>query len=291
MIEATIGILTYNGAPRVDHCLESIFKFTEPRKGVSLVVCDDGSTDGGKATRLVGKKYGVPVISHDRNYGISRGWNSLSRYYDCNFVVLLNDDIIVQRGWLHNLLFFLQNNKCGGVGVSQHRMHPSDAPALLRGDPVVPLDFDDPQRQRRVPTRIGQFEHCRPGRVMCATGSIFGFSRALYERIAEGFNKGVGFDEAYQSFYEESDFGTACAALGYPSYQINNPMAWHEWSATFAQNPELRASLRMQLSRAYYINKWNGHFEETNPRYLGVIPPLEVTWVAPDGKIHKEMDS
>lgn len=170
-------------------------------------------------------------------------------------MVISNDDIIVTDHWLTSLIFFLENNKCGTAGLPLIFGHPKDNTVQLKGQP-------------------GKHMGDKPGRVMAAPGCLFGFKRSIFDEVG-------GFNENYKSFYEETEFGTECARRGYPSYAMNFPRVYHLWSVTFGQNPELQAARRMSESRQYYVEKYEGDTDVTNPRYMSKIPPQKIRWWLP----------
>jgi O-antigen biosynthesis protein len=277
-MQVTLGVSSYNGAVRLDWLLKSIAMRT-PLSNVRIVVVDDGSPRVAE-TRAVAERWipDLPLtyIEHGKNRGISAGWNTASRAEQSEIVVLLNDDVIVSAGWLEALVHALDHSPgVGVVGQSWHAFLPEDVPALLASATsdrdVVPRD---PGTKAPTPERRTLYEDTYPGRVMCPTGQLFAFRREDYDAIG-------GFDENYISMYEESDFGTAMAARGLIGLQTTWPFCWHQWSATFAANPELRPDLRIAHSRAYYRQKWKvpdgiGEFDYTNPMYLGAIGDVTV---------------
>jgi hypothetical protein len=174
--------------------------------------------------------------------------------------------------------------------MNWHAFTDDDVVGLLESETsdlkVVPRD---PMSKRQTPERR-DYEAHPPGRVMCPSGNLFAFRKKDYDALG-------GFDEGFASFFEESDFGTAMAAkLGKIGVQLNWPMCWHRWSATFGTNPELRAGQRMAASRARYIDKWQvppdfrsdppkSPFDYTNPKHLGAIGDVYVEYVKKDGSI------
>ena len=113
MKSITIGIITFNGAHRVHNLLRSIEKWNDVPSGyrVHTVLVDDGSTGGKRDESLwVATHHQVPLLPHNGNKGISKGWNDCCNYADSNIIVLLNDDILVAPNWLTCMTHFLDNN-------------------------------------------------------------------------------------------------------------------------------------------------------------------------------------
>jgi len=294
MTTVTIGIPTYNGAERLDWLLKSISMRTpEFESGlVRLVIVDDGSPRV-DATRTVvaSHKERLPIyfVEHGNNRGISAGWNTCARAFDSELIVLINDDVIISKGWLRALTHVLEHSPgVGAVGQAMHWFTRDDVSKLIEGP-----DSDrevTPRNHERVPApeRREMFEGCNPGRVMCPTGQLFAFRRSDFDAIG-------GFDEEMKSFYEESSFGTSLAARGLISAQVCWPHSWHMWSETFRSNPELDAGNRMNHSREVYRRKWQvpdsfprgREFDYTNPKYLGAIGDVGIEWIRKSGEIER----
>lgn len=287
-MKTVIGITTYNGAYRLDHLLHSLSMRTKFDDAVVAVV-DDGSPRANVTRQVVEKwqnKLPIRYHEHGTNRGISAGWNTVSRSMDADYVVLINDDVIVSKGWLEPLVYVLEHSpQVGVVGQSWHAFTEEDIPGLLadvdsdRG--VIPRE---PVSKERRPERRMMFEDTNPGRVMCPTGQLFAFRRKDFDAIG-------GFDERMRSFFEESNFGTEMAARGMIGVQINWPFSWHMWSKTFSENPELQAGVRMEQSRDIYRERWQipasvprgEEFSFTNPKYLGAIGDVPIEFLRRDG--------
>jgi GT2 family glycosyltransferase len=239
-----------------------------------LVVDDSGRDEHRSRSKAVSDQYGARWFAHDRNRGIAAAWNTLVRSGDSPLIVLLNDDIVVRRGWLEAALYALRLNlHAGAVSLHFNFITREDAQNLVNDPNGVPPARDPFTKERKNEDHDPNGE---PGKVMCPAGCAFGFSREKFDLVG-------GFDEVYFSMYEESDFGTALASRGFPSYCLPWPTLGHIWSATFEKAPELNASWRLGQSRARYIEKWSGHFEQTNPRYMAGCPDRLTKWLGPDG--------
>lgn len=283
-----VGVPTYNGAERVAWLFQSIERaggLGRDSGSVAYTVLDDGSTRGGQREQLLGiaNQYGANFVAHHKNEGITRSWNDLVRFVDAPVSVLLNDDLLVLPDWLENLEYFVQQNDCGAAAWNTLFCSESDVPRILAGETVTPRH---PITRAPQPELANQSDDEPPGVVMCALGCGFGFKRSVFDRLG-------GFDERTVMHHNESWFGTAAAAnLKLPSYNIPAPRAWHLWSATFKDNPELHE--RMGGDAQAYISFWGGDFQGpngTHPRFMvGTMPPRVVRWIGPDGqRREKEM--
>lgn len=199
----SIGIPTYNGWSRVHDLLLSIRQRTNTNIPYDIFVVDDsGSHIHAQQTIDTCRQFDATPIIHSTNRGVPAGWNTLVRNTDADFMVLLNDDIIVANNWLDPLWYALQNNpSVGSFGLHCWFITSEDVPVLIQSSTsqVIPLDVRyrgstliRDERFPNMPSASGA-----PGRVMCPTGCAFGFRREVWEMVG-------GFDERYFCFYEES---------------------------------------------------------------------------------------
>lgn len=257
-----IGVATYNGSERVDELLASLEKHTEPLEGgYEIYVLDDG----GKVSNFdrlkeVCGNYGVEVGRHEENLGISKTWNDLTRYFDSEFMVLLNDDLVLVDDWLEALFYFAENNKFATAGLPMY----------------VPLKTGKPhsgwKKIKHGWKPYLAFPKKIPKRCPAAPGPCFIFKRIFFDFVG-------GFDERYYSFYEEVDFALALAKFGYPSYVLPYPWIYHHWARSFAENPELECRERMTLSRAKFVEKWGGDIHSVFPLEVSKIKPMVLKWL------------
>jgi glycosyltransferase involved in cell wall biosynthesis len=128
----TVVVLTYNSAPTLSACLDSLVGQADPDFGV--VVVDDDSTDETRAIaanyssrlRLTVTRNGSHVIPRGRNIGLSTSRTSL--------VAFLDSDDTAEPGWTRAIGTAFRNNPgtaliCGGL-VPAFRNRTAQAIAL-----------------------------------------------------------------------------------------------------------------------------------------------------------------
>jgi len=287
-----IGIPTYNGWRRVDALLNNLRQRTPADIQHTIVVCDDSGKDEHRnRVRSICQRWGAQYIQNPRNMGVPASWNALTRSLpDHEYVVLLNDDVLMDNGWLRPLGYALsKNQKVAAFSVNFLYIMESDTSRLLSGPDakIATLQLETVSgnlvRNRRFDS-IQQAPEIPPVRVMCPAGCAFGFRREIYDMVG-------GFDERYFAFFEETDLGVACAEKGFPSFVLSVP--WHNyhiWSATFATAPEINAGQVMQDSKRKFLEKWGQRLgrpfreaSEIHPFLMDRIPQFEVRWMGLNG--------
>lgn len=287
-----IGIPTYNGWKRVDALLNNLRQRTPADIKHTIVVCDDSGKDQHrKLVRGVCGRWGAHYIENQANRGVPASWNALARSVpDHDYVILLNDDVLVDNGWLRPLGYALSRNpKVGSFGVNCLYITESDTPGILAGPDakVVPLNVHCRDGRTIRDERFDQMPQAvenPPIRYLHPAGCFFGFQRRVYDEVG-------GFDERYFSFYEEMDFGVSCAQRGFPSFGLSAPWYnYHISSATFSTAPEIRAGQIIEDSRRKFLEKWGRQLgrtfsdpHEIRPILVDSIPAFEVRWLGLDG--------
>ena len=112
----SVIILTMNGLGLIRDCISSIQRNT--KLPYEIIVVDQASTDG--TLEYLGGIRGVrkKVIRNVSNTGFSKGNNQGIAVAEGWYIVLINNDTIVGKGWLSVLLLRLQDHDVGVVGVS-----------------------------------------------------------------------------------------------------------------------------------------------------------------------------
>jgi GT2 family glycosyltransferase len=97
-------VLNWNGEEIISHCLDAATKALNPFAGdAEIVVVDNGSTDNSPS--LIEREFPeVKLFRLERNLGFSEGNNWGARKCQGDVIILLNNDAIVQPGFLPPLL-------------------------------------------------------------------------------------------------------------------------------------------------------------------------------------------
>lgn len=113
--DMSIVIVCWNNKAYLEPCLESLYG-AGLHSSFDVVVTDNGSTDGGQA--MLREKYPqVQLIQNERNEGLSRASNQGMAATRGRYVLLLNDDTLVNAASLDAMVEFLDAHpQAGAVG-------------------------------------------------------------------------------------------------------------------------------------------------------------------------------
>ena len=280
MKKISIGVISYNGKYRVEHCIRSIYEMTDPSIDYEVIMVDDGSPHQEYRNNMfdLHNKYsdhskGSYFIQHAENEGITRSWNDIVKAADSDIVVMLNDDILVTKNWLKAGLYFMENNsEAGMVGFptffcKRDEMHSffEGAKGYLKprsphgGKPQIPTE--------EVDLALSPKEYNRtPGRCACPVGCCFMFRKSEWAKIK--YKDGsVGFPEWLKSLYEDFTFGFEMMKQGKRNYMLRFPYLYHCLGNTFGNNPELTKGGLLQNSQKAFVNYYGGDTEVMDKYY------------------------
>ncbi len=183
-------------------CLESIAKNT-PKGEYETIVVDNGSTD---KTAAYLKKMKVRYIRNKTNLGVAKAWNQGIKASKYDFVCIINNDLVLSKGWLEALVDFYASKPDAGV-VS---------PGTREG--VLDYDFDSYAFDyTRAMARVYEKE-------------IFGWCMLIKK---DRFEKAGMFDETFKiGVGEDRDFYRRLKEKGFNSYITGSSFVHHFRSQT-----------------------------------------------------------
>lgn len=217
----TIIILHHCGLKMLHQCLESVFKtrYTD----FSVVIVDNGSTDG--SIEFVKRVYGnaVKIIRSEVNLGFVAGNNLAFRQVKSKYVVLLNNDTVVDPKWLKSLVNVAESDP--SIGACQPKLLSSRNPRYFdyNGACGGMLDvFGVPLCRGRVFNLIerddGQYD--TPTEIFWASGAAM----FLCTKVAR--DAGL-LDEILHAHMEEIDLSWRIRLLGYKVVCVPKSVVYH----------------------------------------------------------------
>ncbi|MGB9499906.1 MAG: glycosyltransferase [Dissulfuribacterales bacterium] len=248
----SIIMLTFNELQYTKKCIKSIFKHT--KEPFELIVVDNGSTDGtveylesegesrkpetgGRRTEAGGrkkkgkgkkKKSGKPeirikIIKNRENLGFSAGNNQGMAAAKGNYVVLMNNDLVVTPGWLTRMMACAeQSSQIGIVGPVSNYV---SGPQLVK---EVNYDTTSLARLNKFSTAFAKKHAGQTKPFWRVVGFCMLIKRAVIEKIG-------GLDGRYGlGNFEDDDFSLRAALAGFESWIAQDCFVHHFGSRTFA---------------------------------------------------------
>jgi GT2 family glycosyltransferase/2-polyprenyl-3-methyl-5-hydroxy-6-metoxy-1,4-benzoquinol methylase/Tfp pilus assembly protein PilF len=240
----SLVILTCNELEYTKKCVKSLRRHTpEPHE---VIFVDNGSTDGTLQwlKRLTQENKNYRLISNKKNLGFARGCNQGIEASQGEFVLLLNNDVLVTKDWLSGLVSCLnQSPNAGIVGPMTNNISGPQRVVLEGYRSVDDLDrcaaaFRERYRYRRIAFR----------RIV---GFCMLFRRTLIEQIGmldESFGTGN---------FEDDDFCLRAALAGYANYIVGDVFIHHYGSRSFIGN-KIDYSTSISGNIKIFEEKWAG---------------------------------
>ena len=222
MSRVAIIILNWNGISDTLECLYSIKK--QSYKNNRVVVIDNGSTDNSKELL---EKYAnqnsntINIINNPTNLGFAGGVNvGIKWAIDNNFryIALLNNDAIIDKNWLKNLVSTMDNNR---IGISTGLLlHENGKTIDSTGDWYSTWGLPFP-RNRNDKRKLAP-----------SSGFVFGASGGASLYKSEIFKKNGLFDEDFFAYYEDVDISFRAQLAGWKVIYEPKAIAYHKQGAT-----------------------------------------------------------
>ncbi len=114
MVKLSVIILNFNQPKLTVDCVNSVLQ--QDYKDFEIILFDNGSEDDSKAvlTSTFGKTKRLKLVFNRRNDGYAGGNNKAVNHAEGRYIVILNNDTVVENGWLKELILNLEKKELAG---------------------------------------------------------------------------------------------------------------------------------------------------------------------------------
>ncbi|MDP8904241.1 MAG: glycosyltransferase family 2 protein [Chloroflexota bacterium] len=280
----TVSLVTYNGMRWLPGCLESVRAQDLP--DWELLVLDNASSDGstGWLRDIVAQDRRMRLTALTSNLGFAAGHNKNIFAARGEFVLLLNQDVELDRGFLRAAVDALQGRP--KVGAVQPRLRRLAAPGERTNilDSTGLLMYRD---RRVVSRRQGEREHnvdLVPGPVWGADGPapVYRQAALLSARVPKTRGRWEVLDEDFFMYKEDVDLAWRLRILGWQTWYEPTAVAWHARAAGARRARSLLdvAHASRLIPRWIKILSWRNQrlMQIKNERLEDLMP--DIAWVA-----------
>jgi GT2 family glycosyltransferase len=207
MADAAAVVVTYDGLPWIERCLESV-------RGLETVVVDHGSRDGTVA--FVRERFPEVRLVEQENLGLAAGWNRGLRETSGDWCLILNADAWLTPGSLERLVEFAAARPRAAI-VGPRLLNPDGSlQRSVRAFPTLWRLATEYLFLRKLAPRsgllngfyAGGFDHDEPRRCDWVMGSCMLVRRAAVDQVGP-------LDESFFLFSEETDWARRFADAGW----------------------------------------------------------------------------
>lgn len=223
-----IIVLNFNGEKETKECLNSLSKVSFDGVGLNTIVVDNNSQPPLDIDLSKYENLNLEIIRNQKNLGFSGGMNvgiKKALQERADYVLILNNDTLVDSNFLMPLYAVLSDNKTAGIAVPKiyyakgyefhkNRYKKEDLGKVIwyaggRVDPktVYGENFGVDEVDR------GQFD--KEKEIEASTGCCMLVKREVFEKI--GF-----FNENYFLYYEDADLSFRAREAGYKIFFVPN---------------------------------------------------------------------
>lgn len=234
MKKTSIIIPTFNGRELLKDCIYSIKRHTnEPYE---IIVVDNGSSDG---TVDICRQEGINFISLANNIGFPAACNKGLKIATGDTLLLLNNDVIVTRNWLQNMLNCLNSEtKIGIVGPLTN---------YASGKQQIDMPYTSLEEMSNQLNEPDASKWLQVDRIV---GLCFLFKRELMDRIGL-------LDERYSpGHFEDDDYCYRARNAGYTFRIAGDVFVFHHGSASFAKQDMSQVKHLIDTNKQKFMDKW-----------------------------------
>ncbi len=224
-VKYSIIIPTYNCFHFLAECLGNVRRYSE--KNTEIIIVNNGSTDSTNEY-LEKTKDIYTVINLDKNYGFAKAVNEGIKIAKGKWIVLLNNDVLVTKGWLKKLK--------QGCKTYQQRTGTKEASIAVPVSNYVGMQAQQsPGGDRNNFEQFAAQIYKDNYRTVIPVGTVSGMLMLINREV---FDKIGLLDEQFFAGCDDVDFSTRAYEAGFISVVCKDVFVFHYGSRTLLGFPE-----------------------------------------------------
>jgi len=248
----SIVIPTRDSARNLDRCLLALFERTT-YPDFEVVVVDNGSRE--LEAQSVLEKWGVRERARFRTIRVDAPFNHSSLVNagvatsGGSYLLLLNDDTeVIAPDWLESMVGHAQRPSIGAVGAQLLYRDNTIQHAGIVGGVMGSGGHAERRAPANAPGYFGRIATVH--NVAAVTGACLMCRRDVYEAAG-------GFDEAFDSAYNDIDFCLRLHERGLRNVYVPEAKLYHLESESWRRLPEEARAERMRKAQALLVERWS----------------------------------
>lgn len=227
----SVIVINYNGKEFLKDCLESIYGQTY--HNFELIVVDNGSTDG--SVQFIKEKFPDTIlIENKENLGFAVANNQGIEILRGKYVALLNNDTVVDRDWLKNLVTAAESSS-EDTGMWAGKILSLENPNIIDSVGGLIISNDGIAKGRgRLERDIGQYD--REEEVFIPSACAALYRKRMFDEVGL-------FDEDFFAYCEDTDLGLRARLAGWKTISAPKAVVYHHYSGTTGKYTSIKAYL------------------------------------------------
>jgi GT2 family glycosyltransferase len=216
----SIVIPNFNGQKYLGDCIDSLYRIDFPREDYEIIIVDNASTDHSRA--FICSTYpDVILIKAEKNLGFASGCNLGIRNASGEYIVLLNNDTVVDANWLKELVVVADRDK--DVAIVGSKLLFKDNPSQIQNAASYLTDRGDGGDLASHQPDEGQYDTTNESMAVCGASMLI--RRTLIQDIG-------ALDEDFFAYYEDMDLCYRTRLYGKKIVFTSKSIVYHVHAAT-----------------------------------------------------------
>jgi GT2 family glycosyltransferase len=225
MEKTPVWVITGGQVSYFKKAILSLVRNTNPNDIILGIVDDSGKnlTSLKDWVYETAEDFEIRYIQHECNCGVTFSWNNaLANCQDINSpVVLLNDDIILQRNWLSNWLDVLRKSDAGLVGPLTNQPGHQLKQDILNYGSFTQDYVNDPENANDIQRFLDCNQHDLFSVVQFVNGFAFLISQECLIKVGRWFHP------ENRNYKNEDEFQLRARSVGFKSVIACNSFVYH----------------------------------------------------------------
>lgn len=226
--KVSIVIPNYNGQKYLQDCIDSLYHIDFIRENYEIIVVDNASSDN-SCEFILSTYPDVILIKAEKNLGFASGCNLGIKNSSGEYIVLLNNDTVVDTNWLKELVAVADCDRDSAIVGSKLLF--KNKPNEIQNAMSYLTDRGDGGDLGTHQPDEGQYDTLREAMAVCGASMLI--KRTLIEDIG-------AFDEDFFAYYEDMDLCYRSRLYGKKIVFAPKSIVYHvhtgtsgEWSPLF----------------------------------------------------------
>jgi len=258
MTRVAVQIVTFNSGRHIEACLRSVL--SQSLLPDEIIVIDNNSGDDTK--QKLADFPAARTVFNSENRGFAAAHNQALAMSRSDYVLVLNPDVVLERGYIETLVKVLDAHPRGGSATG----------LLLRNHPEHIVDSTGlaiTKTRRAYDRGSGAARRDYDPDVFGVSGAAALYKRAMIEDVSWN---GQFFDESFFAYKEDVDVAWRARLFGWSAHYVPEAVARHERGWKEGE----RFDKPLFLRRRSYINRYKmiiknddaGYLLRHSPRFL-----------------------